>query len=129
LTRAITAPTFFINRLGESPISRKTKEPVKINLRLEPELHRQLQEATEQHGTSLQTEITRRLEESFNPIVPGHVQNIIKQTATAVATAVVEGKWMVVGGEASNERKKARPASTVTKTTDEGGGQTNRKAP
>jgi hypothetical protein len=43
----------------------KSKEAVKINLRIEPELHRKLQKEVAENRTSLQHEITSRLELSF----------------------------------------------------------------
>jgi hypothetical protein len=75
-------------------MAQKPKTPVKLNVRLEAHLHELLTKAAEGSNRSLQTEIISRLEQSFNPAVPDHVQNLIDKAAvTAVAETLRVVGW------------------------------------
>jgi hypothetical protein len=70
-----------IKSLGNTRLAPKSK-PVMVHIRLEKELHQNLQRVTAENGTTLQVEITRRLEASFN--VPDRVKSLIQQTVSSV---------------------------------------------
>jgi len=79
---------------------------VRLNLRLTRDLYERLLKATQKNGTSLQTEIVTQLERGLSGKVPDQLKSLIDQTAQAVATAVVEGKWTVVPAGAPDKRQK-----------------------
>ena len=87
-------------------MARRAKIASKLNIRLDAELRQQLEEAAAKFGNSLQNEVVRRLKESFAPAtVTDREKSLIQQTVQAVATAVVEGKFQVVGAGAADKQK------------------------
>ena len=79
---------------------------VRLNLRLTRDLYERLLKATQKNGTSLQTEIVTQLERGLSGKVPDQLKSVNQQTVQAVATAVVEGKFHVVGAGTPDKRQK-----------------------
>jgi len=76
-------------------MARKPTDEVHLKLRFSEALRKKLVNSAVQSRRSLNAEIIHRLEQSFE--TPPVIKNFIEQTVQAVATAVVEGKFQVVG--------------------------------